>query len=111
VQTVATNTSGQVNSDTFWSNAAKDVMVTVTTGDGHRFTLATRAPAENVRSESMGMMLVGPTIYWASDANRLLQVSTNLSDWTGLSSTLGQSSYLMNPTAATNAFFRVMATP
>jgi hypothetical protein len=54
---------------------------------------------------------VGPTIYWASDTNRVLQASTNFNDWTGLPSTLGQSSYSMIPAAATKGFFRVMGTP
>jgi hypothetical protein len=114
VQTVATNTFGEVSSDTFWANAGKDVMVTVTRDGGNRLTLAARAPAESVRTESLGMMLVGATVYWASDTNRSLQVSTNMSDWNSLVGTAGQGSYLMNQTGAAtnaNAFFRVVATP
>jgi len=86
------------------------VMITVKANDGFRLTLATRAPAASVPGESMGMMLMGSGIYWASDTNRLLQVSTNLNDWAGIPGTLGQSSYTVNPANATKGFFRVMGT-
>lgn len=110
VQTASTNLSGEVNRDTFWVNAAKDVMVGVSSDDGHKLTLVTRAPAESVRRESLGLMLVGATACWASDTNRVLQVSTNLNDWTDLTNTLGQSAYTPDPAAATNGFFRVKGT-
>jgi len=111
IQALATNSFGEVNTDTFWVNAAKDVMVTVRSDGDHSITLATRAPAETVRSESMGMMLVGTTVFWASDTNRALQVSTNLNDWAVVPNTAGQSSFHFDPTATTNGFFRVMGTP
>ncbi len=112
VQTVATNAWGEVSSDTFWFNDAKDVMVSVAKDGGNWLTLAARAPAESVRRESLSMTLAGATICWASDTNRLLQVSTNLFQWNNLPETQGQSSYRMNPKGtATNAFFRVTAVP
>jgi len=111
VQTVSTNLDGGVSPDTFWANAAMDVMVTVSVDDGSSFNLLTRAPVESVSSESMGMMLVGQVVYWASDTNRLLQVSTNLTDWSSLSNTLGQSSHTLNPAVAAKGFFRVTGTP
>jgi len=57
------------------------------------------------------MVLVGTTVFWASDTNRALAASTNLTDWSTLTTTIGLNSYAMNPAAAAKRFFRVVQTP
>jgi hypothetical protein len=111
IQCAATNASGEVNYDTFWANSGKDFLITVNASGDQRVTIAVRAPAENVRRESMTMVLLNSTVSWASDTSRQLEFSTNLTQWAALTNTTGQSSYSISPAVAPSGFFRVRETP
>jgi hypothetical protein len=111
----STNALGETDSRTLWCNTGKDVFLSARNGSQNEIYLATRAPASTnavSRAASMGMMLMpqtgGLSVCWASDTNLVLQCSTNLVTWDTLTNTVGQGCYPIDPTAATNGFYRVM---
>jgi len=122
VQVAGTNDAGETFLSTFWGNATKDFLIGTRTDASQEITLIARAPAESLPGgpAEFGLMLAATNqpplrvnLYWASAANRVLQVSTdpmNPASWTDLAETLGGYSHSPSPGSVPRAYYRVRQT-
>jgi hypothetical protein len=121
VQVTGTNDAGGSFSITLWCNAGKDFLIGTRTDSSHEFTLVARAPAESLAGPGeFGLMLVKTNqpplrvdLYWASAANRVLQMSTNLvnpAGWIDLAETLGGHTHSPSLGSLPRAYYRLRQT-
>ncbi|MFA6542930.1 MAG: hypothetical protein WCS99_00790 [Limisphaerales bacterium] len=120
VQISATNAAGESFSNTMWANSSKDFLITTKTGSTHEVTFVTRAPTDIQASggAEFGLILqktnqpsVRVDFFWASAANRMLQTSTNLVDWTDIPETQGGFSHRPPMGSFIRAYYRLRQTP
>jgi hypothetical protein len=110
-----TNVLGETGSRPVWFNSAHDVFIGTGADESLELLVATRTPPLADPAPAMGLILFpasdGLRVCWASDSNRVLQVTTNLTHWTTLPATAGQSQYALDPASASRNFYRLLQTP
>lgn len=121
VQVAGTNDAGESFSTTLWCNAAKDFLIGTRADSSHELTLVARAPVESLAGPGeFGLMLVKTNqpplrvdLYWASAANRALQMSTNPvnpASWADVAGTLGTHTHSPSLGSLPRAYYRVRHT-
>ncbi len=118
VQVAGTNDTDGSFSSTLWCNAGKDFLIGTRADGSQELTLVARAPAESLAGPGeFGLILIKTNqpplrvnLYWASAANRVLQMSTNPvnpASWNDLAETLGGHTHSPSPGSLPRAYYRL----
>lgn len=119
VQIAATNAAGESYSNALWCNSSKDFLISSRAGSSHEITLVARAPTDVYAGggAEFGLILrktnqppARVDFYWASTPSRVLQVSTNLVNWTDIPETQGGFSHASQVNTFLRAYYRLRQT-
>jgi hypothetical protein len=117
INVTLTNSAGEIQSLTFFLNAGKNILTTVANDEINELIVLAKSPpvASPTFPQDLGLISFGATsslkVYWPGDGSRLLQSSSDLTNWVDVAGTSGQSFTNISTTAITNRYYRLKELP